>query len=114
MSEEEVIASLDRMFQEIRYTPSRAYGDMTKKEPSRAYDARVAALKAAHPSLSEMECEKLILRVWLDLSMDYDDEPFSYATYMALQDYWLELMVSATTTKLRDVLAVFSESLITT
>jgi hypothetical protein len=112
MNEDDAVEALENMFLETGYTPSDSYAKLTSRETHRMYDARVSALRAAHPSLSDLDCEKLLLRAWLELSMDYDKSPFSYEGYISMMDWWCEQLMEAPTTKLKDILSTIAESLI--
>jgi hypothetical protein len=112
MNDEEAISAIENMLVNLEYTPCEDYGKLTARESYRMYDARVSALRAAHPSLSDLDCEKLLLRVWLELSMEYDKSRFSYEGYLSMTDWWCEQLMEAPTAKLKDILSTIAESLI--
>ena len=112
MNDDPIIQALEDMFVETSYTPSNEYSHLTAREPYRLYDARVSALRAAHTSLSDMDCEKLILRAWLEISQEYDESPFSYEEYINRMDWWCEVLSEAPLPKLKDILSTVNESLI--
>lgn len=112
MNDERLMQALENMFIDTNYTPSNAYADITLRESNRMYDARVSALRAAHTSLSDMDCEKLILRAWLEISQEYDESPFSYEEYINKMDWWCEVLSEAPLPKLKDILSTVNESLI--
>ena len=107
------VEQLERMFRETGYSPSLAYSSMTAREPERFYDLRCSKVSYFHPQLSQLQVEKLLLRVWLQLSMDFDNEPFTYAEYIDLQDEWVDVLADADTSRLLDIISIIDESLIT-
>lgn len=112
MSDESIVTALENMLSELSYTPSPSYGRMTGREPERLFDLRCSKVSIAHPDLTMMDVEKLLLRVWLQLSMEYDEEPFDYHEYLHRQDEYADLITLTSTSKLRDIISTVEESLI--
>ena len=112
MNDEDVVEALENMFVQTGYTPSQSYAQLTARETHRMYDARVSALRAAHTSLTDLDCEKLLLRVWLELSQEYETSAFSYEGYISMMDWWCEQLMRAPIDKLKDILSTIAESLI--
>ena len=94
------------------YTPDPSYIEISDREGKRFWDLRLGRVKIAHPSLSDEEVDKLMLRAWLQTSMLFDKRYLPYLEYVQQMDHWTDTFVESTTTQLKNIIAIFEESLV--
>ena len=93
------------------YSVSYEFLKIRDSEDHRHFETRINNLIQKH-GLTEEQCELLLFRIDIELSMSYDLSPFDKEDYTPMVDKFVELLLDESTDRVRDIHARVSETIV--
>lgn len=96
---------------ETTYRPSLEFLKIREREDDRFTGHRIGSLMM-ELLITEPEAELLLQRIDVELSMEFDQEPFSTGHYTRKMDYYVDELLNSDVEYVRDLIAQIAERLV--
>jgi len=94
-----------------KYSPSFDFLRIRDKDNDKHYEDRLVSLMETH-QLTEQQSILILLRIDIELSMEFDASPFTRKTYTRKVDEYVDEFLSEDNDIVRNLLARISETIV--
>ena len=93
------------MMSNSTYKPSLGFLNIRDHEPYRHFEHRMVSLILQH-RLTEYQARLLLSRIDVEMSMEYDQEPYSYDHYIRKINYYQDELMAATKSEVHHLIDI--------